>query len=148
MPYKTEEAPAVEAVLWEGIKKIFEAPRRTIDVWQELGFTEVPMPRDEFLRQVVECITGKKSSPVVYEGRNNPGEPFLTFCGTGIKEQGERINAFYSTEEGALWALLGAIQSYAQGKEGVIHWRQPPMIEEADFDYRYYAAARLVICPT
>lgn len=141
-------------VLWEGIKKVFEAPLRKIT-------GEIPMPRDEFLKKVVECITGKESAATVYEGIETPGEPFLVFSGTGVKNQGEMVNAFYFTEEAALWALLGAIQSYAQDREGKIHWRWLPTIEQEVLyhskfpehkrrkDYKrmhYYASARLVIC--
>lgn len=59
------------------------------------------------------------------------GEPFLTFCSGGVREEGEHPPCLCYTQEGAveLWRL--ALMDYANRKPGILYWREMPKISNA-----------------
>ena len=82
---------------------------------------------EKYLRSEVE--KGKTLGPEGDSWKSATGEPFVTLCSQGIKEQGfPTIN--YPTPSAARDAYLGAWKHYALGKgAAVLFWRLKPRLD-------------------
>lgn len=95
------------------------------------------------VESLVQEIAGRFKC-VTHEFSNNgpnwiapTGDPYIALCSGGVKEEGKTFPCLCQTSDDAirLWRLV--FREYAEGKTGVVYWREFPQVDAVDFSFYY-----------
>ena len=99
------------------------------------------------ITQLVEMAEARfEPWPNIGETRCAPtGEPYVTLCSGGIKEEGAVVPMMCGCASEAYLEWIAAFAEYGRGKSGRLFWRQKPFLDTDTQEKWCLVRARLLI---
>ena len=98
--------------------------------------------RIEFMKCLERGLEVRKSTKTLW---TVTGHKYITLTSGGIKEEGDRVPAFYATTDLAEDAFINVFEDYTENKKE-LYWRRLPALESISIvDQRdwYYVSCRV-----
>jgi hypothetical protein len=111
------------------------------------------MTLDQALREITQkitCVAFHNDPEIIAAGKAGlapTGEPFLSLCSGGFKEEGKFCPCLCLDAETAIRSWRLALFEYAAQKPGILYWRHEPELveEEGDGSHKFWVYSRLLI---